>query len=138
MLPGLVEGVELAPENLHVMRRAQRLHLLEALFLFAVRFRVFVADHHDKVVELETQQSHGKSGFLRSILTKASLAVADQLQVRPRRESGNLRELAPCERRSALALAVVVEYVLAIIFIFNNRFHHDNKLGYLKLACNKF
>ena len=120
MFPRFIERVHLAAQNFHVMRRTQGLHFLEALLFLSICLCVFVSNHQNEVVEFKPQQPHCKRRFLRSFFPKTRLAVANQLEVRPRCETRNLRELAPCKRRGPLAFVVVVLNVLAIVFVFNN------------------
>ena len=120
MLPRLVKGVKVAPQDLYVVRLAQGLHLLEAFLLLSVRLRVLVTHHQYKVIVLEAQQPHCKRRLSCSFFQETRLAVAYELQVRSGGEPRQPRKFTPGKCGTTLAFAVVVQDILAIVLIFDN------------------
>ena len=130
MLPSLVKGIHIAVQDLHIVGLAQFLHFFEAFLFQQFRLGVFVTDHQNKVVVVKATQAHGSSGLLGTFFNESRSSVADKFQVRARCKTGYLGKLAPRKSRSALALAIVFQYILAIVSILDYRFHFYAKIPF--------
>ena len=138
MLPRLVIGVKFAPQNFHVARLGNRLHLFEAFLFMLLRLRVLVTHHQNEVIVLEVKQPHRKRSLPCSFFQETRLAVANKLQVRSRGKTGQPCKLTPRKRRTTLAFAVILEHVLAVIPVFDNRLHSALNLDNRARLCNIF
>ena len=128
MFPRFIERVHFAPEDFHTASLSKRLHFFKALFLLLVRLRIFVTHHQDKIIKLKTHQAHRKRSFFRALFTQTSLAVTYKLQKWTRCKPGVFCKFAPRKRGATLTFLVVLQNVLAIVLVFNNRFHHNINL----------
>ena len=121
--PGVVELEEVALQHadLVVFRDGEHAFVGGLLGVFA--FGLAVLDHGAEVFLLETGKAHGVGDALYAEAAELALAVADHLHVGRGTESRYFRELAPRKGGAALAVLVVVQHVLAKIYVVDYRFH---------------
>ena len=121
--PGIVEleEVSLQHADLVVLRDGE--HAFVGGLLGGFFFGLAELDHGAEVFLLETGKTHGVGNALHAEAAELALAVADHLHVGRGAESRYLRELAPRKRGAPLAFLIVVQHVLAKIYVVNYRFH---------------
>ena len=92
-------------------------------FFFLIIFCVAELDEQGEIGVVETLKVHGACHLGHAGLAQAGFPVADELEVGRRYEPGKFREFTPCKVRTPLAFIKEIPHILAIIVVFNNRFH---------------
>ena len=88
-------------------------HFCVSGFLFFVIRLLPELDHCPKVIHFETDEPHCLSGTFDADAAEVAFAVADDLHVRRRRESGIFRKFTPRKNVTKFAFFVKVPHVLA-------------------------